>query len=122
MSGALEVHRLALEDKLKGREAELTEEIINAICTDGDFNEVSENPAAFSSPGHAIVPRLLFRVLGVGAAAAEQRRRSQPRDIQQGWIPNNSDLGGGWKGIVGDRKRAVKARCEAGQRWAELCV
>ena len=30
VSGALEVHLLALEDKLKGREAELSEEIINA--------------------------------------------------------------------------------------------
>lgn len=41
VSGALEVHLLALEDKLKGREAELTEEIVNATCTDGDFNEAT---------------------------------------------------------------------------------
>ena len=70
LTGAMEIHRLTVENKLnlslKGREAELTEEIINATCTDGDFNEVSENlssslsaPArqrhcispAFSSPG-----------------------------------------------------------------------
>ena len=87
VSGALEVHSLALKDKLKGREAELTEEIINATCTDGDFNEVSEYPSSLSSPsGHPIVPRLLFRVLGVGAAAAEQRRRPQPADEREGWI------------------------------------
>ena len=86
VSGALEVHLLALEDKLKGREAELTEEIVNATCTDGDFNEVSEYPSSsLSCPGHAIVPRLLFRVLGVGAAAAEQRRRSQPGRDKQAW-------------------------------------
>ena len=66
--------------------------------------------------------RLLVRVLGVGGAAAEQRRRPQPaRDRQQDWILD-SDLGGGLEGILGDRKRAVKARCKAGQRWAELCV
>ena len=71
----MEVHRLAVENKLKGREAELTEEIINATCTnDGYYKEVSESPRSLSSPGNAIVPRLLLRVLGVGAAAAEQRR------------------------------------------------
>ena len=80
-------------------------------------------PSPLSSPGHATVDRLLVRVLGVGGAAAEQRRWPQPaRDIQQVWIPNNSDLAGGLGGILGDRTRAVKARCEAGQRWAELCV
>ena len=55
VSGALEVHLLALEDKLKGREAELTEEIINATCTDGDFNEVSEYPRSLSCPGHLYI-------------------------------------------------------------------
>ena len=75
LSGALEVHSLAVQDKLKGREEELTEEIINATCTingDGDIKEVSESPRSLSSPGHATVPRLLARVLGV-SAAAEQR-------------------------------------------------
>ena len=37
LSGALEVHRLAVQDKLKGREEELTEEIINATCTVGGW-------------------------------------------------------------------------------------
>ena len=86
MSGALELHRLAAENKLKGREAEITEEIINATCTLGwlgYFKEVSESPHSLSSPANATVPRLLLRVLGVGAAAAEQRRRPQPaRDTQ----------------------------------------
>ena len=102
VSGALEVHLLALEDKLKGREAELTEEIINATCTDGDFNEVSENPSSSLSaqPGHAIVSRLLFQVLGVGAAAAEQRRRPQPVHEREGWIIYvNSNLVGGFPWI-----------------------
>ena len=106
MSGALELHRLAAENKLSGREAELTEEIINATCTfGGSFKEVSESPRSLSSPGNATVPRLLERDLGVGGAAAEQRRRPQPaRDIQQEWIPNNSDLAGGGRGILGDCK------------------
>ena len=79
LSGALEVHRLAVENKLKGREAELTEEIINATCTnDGYYKEVSESPCSQSSPGHATVPRLPLPVLGVGGAAAEQRRQPQP--------------------------------------------
>ena len=87
MSGALELHRLVAENKLKGREAELTEEIINATCTvDGghyNYKEVSESPRSLSSPGNATVPRLRLRVLGVGAAAAEQRRRPQPaRDME----------------------------------------
>ena len=91
LSGAFELHSLALENKLKGREEELTEEIINATCTineyNGSFKEVSESPRSLSSPGNATVPRLQLRVLGVGAAAAEQRRRSQPaRDIEQHWI------------------------------------
>ena len=55
VSGALEVHSLALEDKLKGREAELTEEIINATCTDGDFNEVREYPRSLSCPGRLYI-------------------------------------------------------------------
>ena len=126
LSGALEVHLLALENKLKGREEELTEDIINATCTikgsDGSFKEVSESPRSLSSPGHATVDRLLLRVLGVGGAAAEQRRRPQPALDKQQVCPNNSDLAGGGQGILGDCKRAVKARCEAGQRWAELCV
>ena len=96
LSGALEVHRLAGKDKLKGREEDLTEDIINATCTFGYFKEVSESPRSLFSPGHATVARLLDRVLGVGGAAAEQRRRPQPaRDMQQGWIPNNSNLAGG---------------------------
>ena len=52
LSGALELHSLALENKLKGREEELTEEIINATCTingDGDNKEVSESPRSLSS-------------------------------------------------------------------------
>ena len=50
LSGALEVHNLAWVDKLKGREEELTEEIINATCTidgsgfNGSYKEVSESP------------------------------------------------------------------------------
>ena len=53
LSGALELHRLALQDKLKGREAELTEDIINATCTvNGCYKEVSESPRSllFSPP------------------------------------------------------------------------
>ena len=123
LSGALEVHLLALENKLKGREEELTEDIINATCTiHGCYKEVSESPCSLSSPGHATVARLLLRLLGVGGAAAEQRRRPQPALDKQQVCPNNSDLAGGLEGILGDCKRAVKARCEAGQRWAELCV
>merc|ERR1712004_581770 len=43
LSGALELHRLAVENKLKGREAEITEEIINATCTldDGSYKEAT---------------------------------------------------------------------------------
>ena len=98
LSGALEVHRLAVKDKLKGREEELTEDIINATCTiigfNGYYKEVSESPRSLSSPGNATVDRLLARVLGVGAAAAEQRRRPQQARDRQDWIFDNSDLAG----------------------------
>ena len=63
LSGALEVHRLAVQNKLKGREEELTEEIINATCTiNGDvcYKEVSESPCSLSSllprPRHCLSP------------------------------------------------------------------
>ena len=115
----MELHRLAVENKLKGREAEITEEIINATCTldDGSYKEVSESPHSLSSPGNTTVPRLLARVLGVGAAAAEQRRRPQPaRDKQQHWIIVFSALLGGLLGIVGDRPGAAQARCKTRHR------
>ena len=51
LSGALEVHLLALENKLKGREEELTEDIINATCTiNGSYKEVSESSPLLSPP------------------------------------------------------------------------
>ena len=62
LSGALEVHRLAVQNKLKGREVELTEEIINATCTingdDGYFKEVSEFPCSslLPRPRHCLSP------------------------------------------------------------------
>ena len=115
LSGAFELHSLALENKLKGREEELTEDIINATCTingyNGSFKEVSESPCSLSSPGHATVPRLLVRLLGVGGAAAEQRRRPQPVLEREGWIIYvNSNLVGGFPWIGGDRQRATQQR------------
>ena len=98
LSGALEVHSLAVQDKLKGREEELTEDIINATCTiigfNGYYKEVSESPRSLSSPGNATVDRLLARVLGAGPAAAEQRRRPEQAGDRQDWIFDNSDLAG----------------------------
>ena len=98
LSGALEVHRLTVQDKLKGREEELTEDIINATCTiigfNGYYKEVSESPRSLSSPGNATVDRLLARVLGAGPAAAEQRRRHEQAGDRQDWIFDNSDLAG----------------------------
>ena len=59
--------------------------------------------------GHAIVPRLLFRVLGVGAAAAEQMRRPQPSHEREGWIIYvNSNLVGGFPWIGGHRQGATQ--------------
>ena len=45
LSGAFELHRQALEGKLKGRETELTEDIINAKCSyqDGFHTEVMQD-------------------------------------------------------------------------------
>ena len=98
LSGALEVHSLAVQDQLKGREEELTEDIINATCTiigfNGYYKEVSESPRSLSSPGNATVDRLLARVLGAGPAAAEQRRRHEQAGDRQDWIFDNSDLAG----------------------------
>ena len=55
LTGAMEIHRLAVENKLnlslKGREAELTVDIINATCTtDGwtNYKEVIQSPRSLS--------------------------------------------------------------------------
>ena len=51
LSGAFELHSLALENKLKGREEELTEDIINATCTiNGSYKDVSESSPLLSPP------------------------------------------------------------------------
>ena len=84
MDGAIELHRLAVEDpaQLERRKEEITVAIVNATCSmssvdDGMFREVSQAPLPNSSPGHGLVARLLRRRLGLGAPAAEQGRRSK---------------------------------------------
>ena len=106
LTGAMEIHRLTVENKLnlslKGREAELTVDIINATCTtDGwtNYKEVIQSPRSQSPhppPGNATVARLQLGVLGVGAAAAEQGRRPQPaRHMERRWVGDYSTLLGG---------------------------
>ena len=51
LTGAMEIHRLTVENKLMGREAELTVDIINATCTmDGwtNYKEVIQSPRSLS--------------------------------------------------------------------------
>ena len=103
LTGAMEIHRLTVENRLMGREAELTVDLINATCTtDGwtNYQEVIQSPRSLSlhppSPGNATVARLQLGVLGVGAAAAEQGRRPQPaRHMERRWIGDYSTLLGG---------------------------
>ena len=78
LSRALDIHcgGQTQGDKLKGREAELIEDVINAASNvDGVYKEVRESPRTLSSPGNTTVPCLLLQVqgLGIGAAAAEQK-------------------------------------------------
>ena len=80
--GAIELHRLALQDynQLERRAAEINEENINATCSVNDgveWKEVKQTPLPNSSPGHSTVPRLPVPSLGLGAPAVEQGRRSQ---------------------------------------------
>ena len=103
LTGAMEIHRLTVENKLMGREAELTVDLINATCTtDGwtNYKEVIQSPRSLSlhpiPPGNATVARLQLGVLGVGAAAAEQWRRPQPaRHMERRWVGDYSTLLGG---------------------------
>ena len=51
LTGAMEIHRLTVENKLMGREAELTVDLINATCTtDGwtNYKEVIQSPRSLS--------------------------------------------------------------------------
>ena len=90
LTGAIELHRLALEDyaQLERRAGELKAEFINSTCTSGDGHtkEVSQPILPFS-PGDATVPRLLRLCLGLGALAPEQGRRSK----QAGEMANADD-------------------------------
>ena len=79
-TGAIGLHRLALEDydQLESRSGELKVEFINSTCSAGDdwYKEVSQRILPFP-PGDATVPRLLRLCLGLSALAPEQGRRSQ---------------------------------------------
>ena len=78
LSGAIELHRLTLEDpaQLKRRGEEITAAIINSTCSsaDGKHKEVRQAPLPNSSPGDATVPCLPVQSLVLSAAAAEQGR------------------------------------------------
>ena len=82
LTGAIELHRLVLEDyaQLERRAGELKAEFINstctATCTYGSLKEVSQPPLPFC-PGDATVPCLPVPSLELGALAPEQGRRSQ---------------------------------------------
>ena len=80
LSGATELHRLAVEDpaQLERRKEEITAEIINATCLmtcdDVLYKEVRQASLPDFCPGYAFVVRLLVPRLGHGAPAAEQGR------------------------------------------------
>ena len=78
LTGAIELHRLVVEDydQLERRASELKAELINSTCTYESSKEVSHSPLSFS-PGDATVARLLLQSVGLGALAPEQGRRSQ---------------------------------------------
>ena len=85
--GAIELHRLAMEDpvQLRRRAEEITVDIINATCSitpdDGYYGdilkEVRQAPLQNCSSGDTTVPRLLLQSLGLSDSAAEQGRRSK---------------------------------------------
>ena len=99
LTGAIELHRLALEDyaQLERRAGELKAEFINSTCTRGDgyIKEVSQPILPFS-PGDATVPRLLRLCLGLGALAPEQGRRSQQGGEMERWICGNPPVLCSW--------------------------
>ena len=91
LTGAIELHQLVLKDpaQLERRKEEITAEIINATClvTHDDvlYKEVKQAPLPNSSPVDPTVPRLLLQSLGLGAAAAEQGRRSKQGGKRERW-------------------------------------
>ena len=90
LTGAIELHRLAVEDleQLKKRAEEINEAIANATCSvdDGDIEEVrQETPPPLFFPGHTVDARLQVQSLGLGAPAAEQGCRSQQSCKGQRW-------------------------------------
>ena len=91
LSGAIELHRLAVDDpaQLERRKEEITAAIINTTCSmaldDVLYKEVRQAPLPNSFPGDVTVDRLLLESLGLGAAAAEQGRRSKQGDKRERW-------------------------------------
>ena len=96
LTGATELHRLAVEDpvQLERRAEEIMRAILDATCSmtlvNGcTYKEVRHASLPNSSPGDATVPRLLLQSLGLGAAAAEQGRKSQQGNERVGWCCGN---------------------------------
>ena len=91
LSGVIELHRLAVDDpaQLERRMEEITTTIINSTCSmkfnDILYKEVRQALLPNCSPGDDTVPRLLLQSLGLGAAAAEQGRRSKHGDKRWRW-------------------------------------
>ena len=96
LEGAIELHRLTVEDfaQLERRAEEITEEIIDATCTvdDGDAKEVRHAPLPLLSPGHAPVSCLQIQSLGLGAPAAKQGRGSKQNCKIKEWRCANPSL------------------------------
>ena len=128
LTGAIELHQLVLKDpaQLERRKEEITAEIIDATCLmtiDEDgyiFEEVRQAPLPYPSSGDATVVRLLLQSLEIGAAAAEQGRRSKQGGQSRKWIYANPPLACRWKGLHRGLQEAPRKRGQAGYRWEHL--
>ena len=127
LTGAIELHQLVLKDpaQLERRKEEITTAIINATClmtfdVGYIFEEVKQAPLPDSSSGDATVPCLHVQSLGLGAAAAEQGRRSKQGGQSRKWIYANPPLACRWKGLHRGLQEAPRKRGQAGYRWEHL--
>ena len=124
LTGAIELHRLALGDydQLERRAGDLKAELINSTCTVDGYKEVSQPILPFS-PGDATVSCLLVPKVGHGALAPEQGRRSQQGGEREKWNCVHPPVLGSWVWL---HRGLPKPPCKRGQarygyRWGILC-
>ena len=124
LTGAIELHRLVLEDyaQLERRAGELKAEFINSTCTvDGELVKEVSQPILPFSPGDATVSCLLVPKVGHGALAPEQGRRSQQGGETLGWICAHPPVGCSSLWLHRGLPKPPWKQGPARYRWGILC-